>query len=411
MEEFAWKNSWHWNLPDALYGSLILDIRDGRLGSEQKSTGFNFAYRLSLNNKTVNAREVQGPTQTQAQPPVTNPAQPQSHAQNQGGPAKRPNQVPFHQQRVFSNPRTTGHGHQETPKQGYIGSQKPNQGQQQQEQVGVPSAPTRAPAMSTESQDAAAVPANPPPAGPSFGARGPPTPRDFDNLASMAFKTPVGAGRGRGSPSSRGHQKGASSGTGRSSPADPAGLGKKETDNKVVASSSNGTPANDPAPSTSAVTDSQNGAVAAGMSVKSENPAAGPGIQKRTSSYNQGRGGRDESANWRVRGDADKAKDSQPEESGNESPAGGSSFRGRGRGRGTFEGARGRGDGFRGGRGGSRPEGAFRGNSFDGARGARGRGRGGARASNEGETALQAEGPAKENAKSPVPPVEGGSAA
>ncbi|BGP23747.1 ser/Thr protein phosphatase family protein [Rhodotorula toruloides] len=45
IEETAWKNCWHWNLPDAAYGSLVLDIREGRIGSEMKSQGFNFAYR------------------------------------------------------------------------------------------------------------------------------------------------------------------------------------------------------------------------------------------------------------------------------------------------------------------------------------------------------------------------------
>ncbi|GAA6057132.1 hypothetical protein JCM3770_004837 [Rhodotorula araucariae] len=45
IEETAWKNCWNWNLPDAAYGSLVLDIREGRIGSEIKSQGFNFAYR------------------------------------------------------------------------------------------------------------------------------------------------------------------------------------------------------------------------------------------------------------------------------------------------------------------------------------------------------------------------------
>lgn len=38
-EEPAWKTSWNWNLPDCNNGSLILDIKDGRIGSEIKSTG------------------------------------------------------------------------------------------------------------------------------------------------------------------------------------------------------------------------------------------------------------------------------------------------------------------------------------------------------------------------------------
>ncbi|KIY45172.1 hypothetical protein FISHEDRAFT_49959 [Fistulina hepatica ATCC 64428] len=44
-EEPAWKNCWNWNLCDAAYGSLILDIREGRVSAELKSQGFNYAYR------------------------------------------------------------------------------------------------------------------------------------------------------------------------------------------------------------------------------------------------------------------------------------------------------------------------------------------------------------------------------
>lgn len=38
-EEPAWKNSWNWNLPDAAFGSLILDIKEGRIGAEMRSQG------------------------------------------------------------------------------------------------------------------------------------------------------------------------------------------------------------------------------------------------------------------------------------------------------------------------------------------------------------------------------------
>ncbi|ETW84408.1 hypothetical protein HETIRDRAFT_312099, partial [Heterobasidion irregulare TC 32-1] len=44
-EEPAWKNCWNWNLCDAAYGSLVLDIKDGRVSAELKSQGFNYAYR------------------------------------------------------------------------------------------------------------------------------------------------------------------------------------------------------------------------------------------------------------------------------------------------------------------------------------------------------------------------------
>jgi hypothetical protein len=39
IEETAWKNCWNWNLPDAAFGALVLDIREGRVGSELKSQG------------------------------------------------------------------------------------------------------------------------------------------------------------------------------------------------------------------------------------------------------------------------------------------------------------------------------------------------------------------------------------
>ncbi|KAK7057791.1 Ser/Thr protein phosphatase [Favolaschia claudopus] len=51
-EDPAWKNCWNWNLCDAAYGSLILDVKEGRISAELKSQGFNYAYRRSA---TVNA--------------------------------------------------------------------------------------------------------------------------------------------------------------------------------------------------------------------------------------------------------------------------------------------------------------------------------------------------------------------
>ncbi|KAG5650091.1 hypothetical protein H0H81_000800 [Sphagnurus paluster] len=44
-EEPAWKNCWNWNLCDAAFGSLVLDIKEGRISADLKSTGFNYAYR------------------------------------------------------------------------------------------------------------------------------------------------------------------------------------------------------------------------------------------------------------------------------------------------------------------------------------------------------------------------------
>lgn len=46
-EEPAWKNLWNWNLPDAVHGHLVLDIRDGQMGTEMKGRGFNLSHRRS----------------------------------------------------------------------------------------------------------------------------------------------------------------------------------------------------------------------------------------------------------------------------------------------------------------------------------------------------------------------------
>ncbi|KZT66994.1 hypothetical protein DAEQUDRAFT_767517 [Daedalea quercina L-15889] len=52
QEEPAWKNCWNWNLCDAAYGSLTLDIKDGRVSAELKSQGFNYAYRRTATPST-----------------------------------------------------------------------------------------------------------------------------------------------------------------------------------------------------------------------------------------------------------------------------------------------------------------------------------------------------------------------
>lgn len=42
-EESAWKNCWNWNLCDAANGSLVLDIRNGRVSAELKSQGTSWS--------------------------------------------------------------------------------------------------------------------------------------------------------------------------------------------------------------------------------------------------------------------------------------------------------------------------------------------------------------------------------
>ncbi|CAO1613772.1 unnamed protein product [Jaminaea pallidilutea] len=84
-EEPAWKNCWHWNLPDASYGSLVWDIRDGRVSSEMKSQGFNFGFRRSKQQPlpaAASAATGSTPTPTAAQrtPATAAPVTPHASA-------------------------------------------------------------------------------------------------------------------------------------------------------------------------------------------------------------------------------------------------------------------------------------------------------------------------------------------
>ncbi|PFH50554.1 hypothetical protein AMATHDRAFT_3837 [Amanita thiersii Skay4041] len=73
-EEPAWKNCWNWNLCDAAYGSLVLDIKDGRISAELKSQGFNYAYRrTAAASTTPNSASAALPPQSNlhtSQPPT-----------------------------------------------------------------------------------------------------------------------------------------------------------------------------------------------------------------------------------------------------------------------------------------------------------------------------------------------------
>lgn len=45
VDESAFKNMWNFNLADAAFGYLILEIQDGRIGTEMRAQGFNFSHR------------------------------------------------------------------------------------------------------------------------------------------------------------------------------------------------------------------------------------------------------------------------------------------------------------------------------------------------------------------------------
>ncbi|KAF7732004.1 hypothetical protein EC973_007109 [Apophysomyces ossiformis] len=74
-EEQAFKNMWNFNLPDAAFGYVVLDINNGRISAETKSQGFNFSYRRS-----------------NAQVSMASPSMSSAAFSMQGGHTEKPNQ-------------------------------------------------------------------------------------------------------------------------------------------------------------------------------------------------------------------------------------------------------------------------------------------------------------------------------
>src|SRR5277367_6023060 len=103
VDESAFKNMWNFNLADAAFGYLVLEVESGRIGTEMRAQGFNFAHRGSkqipaqpvqqsnipapspapVTSSTVPAASVPtGPTQSRV-PAFPAPTQPFPHPQQQ----------------------------------------------------------------------------------------------------------------------------------------------------------------------------------------------------------------------------------------------------------------------------------------------------------------------------------------
>lgn len=80
VDESAFKNMWNFNLADAAFGWLLLDIDQGRIGTEMKAQGFNFSHRAGK------------PTQRPAQPAQA--AQPGQAAATAPASAPTPSNAP-----------------------------------------------------------------------------------------------------------------------------------------------------------------------------------------------------------------------------------------------------------------------------------------------------------------------------
>lgn len=95
VDESAFKNMWNFNLADAAFGYLVLEVDNGRIGTEMRAQGFNFAHRGA---KPMPAQPA--PQQATNAPPnatAAPPAAPAGPAQNRT-PAFQPPTQPFPQQ-------------------------------------------------------------------------------------------------------------------------------------------------------------------------------------------------------------------------------------------------------------------------------------------------------------------------
>ncbi|KAL6714330.1 hypothetical protein ACLMJK_007753 [Lecanora helva] len=106
VDESAFKNMWNFNLADAAFGYLVLEIEGGRIGTEMRAQGFNFAHRGSGGKQAV-TQPVQNPVQGGQSnavmqgmgPPNTRaPVAPSSQSSQQLSQAQQPGQQPRAQQ-------------------------------------------------------------------------------------------------------------------------------------------------------------------------------------------------------------------------------------------------------------------------------------------------------------------------
>ena len=112
VDESAFKNMWNFNLADAAFGYLVLEVESGRIGTEMRAQGFNFAHRGSGGKQapptTLNSQStpnnVQGGTNATNSTPPSGPMQtrppvaPFTQSSQQISQAAQPDQAPRTQQ-------------------------------------------------------------------------------------------------------------------------------------------------------------------------------------------------------------------------------------------------------------------------------------------------------------------------
>lgn len=73
VDESAFENMWNFNLADAAFGYLVLEIQDGRIGTEMRAQGFNFSHR-GAKQQPGNASPVPATSAAFGAPPPAGPS-------------------------------------------------------------------------------------------------------------------------------------------------------------------------------------------------------------------------------------------------------------------------------------------------------------------------------------------------
>ncbi|MCJ1356638.1 MAG: hypothetical protein MMC33_006633 [Icmadophila ericetorum] len=132
VDESAFKNMWNFNLADAAFGYLVLEIEAGRIGTEMRAQGFNFAHRGAGSKHGMQSTQSPAMTNATNQVPQVTP--------NLGpGPPSGPAQSRPMQQ----TPQSNQHLNNQT--------QQPNQPQRSQQQAPTPQqAQTKPPSVPSQ---------------------------------------------------------------------------------------------------------------------------------------------------------------------------------------------------------------------------------------------------------------------
>lgn len=165
VDESAFKNMWNFNLADAAFGWLVLEVESGRIGTEMKAQGFNFSHRGTKQPPTqVEQPKSTPPAGTVAQPPPNAPQTQTPANQARTGPPSGP---PTHTQPLQNRPNQPVQPQQQASAPRGPQQQGPPHAQQQPQSKPSAPIPGHQPAPSAPAPAPAPTNQNPKPAPPT----------------------------------------------------------------------------------------------------------------------------------------------------------------------------------------------------------------------------------------------------